>query len=89
MHIAAILLASMTFVSTFFGGLFAIKKREKLHTIMGFTAGVLVGVVFFDIMPEIIDIVRARAGFHADVLLAEVALQFFGNVLVLHRHGAR
>lgn len=72
MHIAAILLASMTFVSTFFGGLFAIKKREKLHTIMGFTAGVLVGVVFFDIMPEIIDMIKEKNFGTTGIMIAVV-----------------
>ena len=47
-----------TFFSTFFGGLFSIRNKDKLHTIMGFTAGVLVGVVFFDIFPEIIGLIK-------------------------------
>lgn len=53
-----ILLSLATFLSTFFGGLFAIKNKEKLHHIMGFTAGVLIGVVFFDIFPEIIELIK-------------------------------
>jgi ZIP family zinc transporter len=55
----AILLSLATFFSTFFGGLFVIKNKEKLHRIMGFTAGVLLGVIFFDIMPEIFEILKA------------------------------
>src|SRR5579864_8979195 len=50
----AIILSIATFFSTLFGGLFAVKFRNKLHLIMGFTAGVLLGVVSFDIFPEII-----------------------------------
>lgn len=50
----AFFLSLATFVSTFFGGLFAIKNKDRLHLIMGFTAGVLLGVVSFDILPEII-----------------------------------
>ncbi len=49
-----ILLSIATFFSTSFGGLFAIRWKEKIHAIMGFTAGVLLGVVSFDIFPEII-----------------------------------
>ncbi len=49
----AIILSLVTFFSTFIGGLFALKNKEKLHYIMSLTAGVLMGVVFFDIMPEI------------------------------------
>jgi ZIP family zinc transporter len=50
----AVLLSAATFVSTFLGGLFAVKFKDKLHLIMAFTAGVLLGVVSFDIFPEII-----------------------------------
>jgi zinc transporter ZupT len=51
----AILLSVATFFSTALGGWFAIRLKNRLHTIMAFTAGVLLGVVSFDIMPEIID----------------------------------
>jgi len=49
-----------TFLSTLFGGLFAVKFRNKLHLIMGFTAGVLLGVVMFEIFPEIINLIRVQ-----------------------------
>jgi len=48
-----IILAIITFISTLAGGLLAIKFKNRLHLIMGFTAGVLLGVVAFDILPEI------------------------------------
>ena len=50
-----ILLSFASFASTFLGGLFSIRNRDRLHLVMGFTAGVLLGVVAFDIFPEIID----------------------------------
>ena len=56
----AVILSIATFFSTLFGGLFAVKYKNKLHLIMGFTAGVLLGVVSFDIFPEII--ARVNAG---------------------------
>jgi ZIP family zinc transporter len=54
----AVIFSIATFFSTFIGGLFSIKFKDKLHTIMCFTAGVLVGVFSFDIMPEIISEVK-------------------------------
>jgi ZIP family zinc transporter len=48
------LLSIVTFFSTYVGGLFALRFKEKIHSIMGFTAGVLLGVTF-DIFPEIIE----------------------------------
>lgn len=49
----AILFSFASFLSTFVGGLFALKHNDRLHFILSFTAGVLIGVVSFDILPEI------------------------------------
>lgn len=45
--------AFLAFVSTLIGGMVGIKYHDRLHLILGFTAGVLLGVVSFDIFPEI------------------------------------
>ena len=45
----------LTFVSTFLGGLFGLKYRDKMNLILGLTAGVILGVIAFDIFPEIIN----------------------------------
>ena len=47
--------SACAFLSTFAGGLFAIRFKDKLHFIMAFAAGVLIGVVAFDIFPEIVE----------------------------------
>jgi zinc transporter ZupT len=59
-----IILAAITFASTALGGLFAIKNRDNLHRILGFTAGVLLGVVAFDLFPEIVSLSEST---HTDV----------------------
>lgn len=51
--------AIATFFSTLFGGLFALRNRDRLHLILGFTAGVLLGVVAFDLLPEIFDLTNS------------------------------
>lgn len=51
-----IILSIFSFISTLAGGFFAIKNKNKLHYIMSLTAGVLLGVCFFDILPEGFDI---------------------------------
>lgn len=56
----ALLLAFGTFVSTLGGGLFALKNKDQLHRILGYTAGVLVGVVAFDILPEIFKTLQSQ-----------------------------
>ncbi len=67
----AIILTIFTFFSTLLGGLFAVKFRQKLHLIMGFTAGVLLGVVAFEIFPEIIDQINLN---HFSSINAMIAL---------------
>jgi zinc transporter ZupT len=47
-----ILIGILTFVSTLLGGLFALKFQDKLHLITGFSAGAIIGVAFFDLLPE-------------------------------------
>jgi zinc and cadmium transporter len=49
----AVAFALSTFVSTLLGGLVALRNRDRLHLVLGFTAGVLLGVVAFDLLPEI------------------------------------
>src|ERR1700688_3612627 len=57
---SALLLSLATFFSTTAGGLFALKFRDRLHFILSFSAGVLLGVVSFDILPEIFELAHQR-----------------------------
>jgi ZIP family zinc transporter len=47
-----IISAVAIFLSVIFGGLFALKFKDKLHLILGFSAGSVIGVAFFDLLPE-------------------------------------
>jgi ZIP family zinc transporter len=49
-------LSITTFFSTLAGGITALRHQKWLNLIMGYTAGVLLGVVAFDVLPEISDI---------------------------------
>ncbi|MEO8784933.1 MAG: ZIP family metal transporter [Candidatus Saccharimonadales bacterium] len=48
-----ILLAFATFGSTMLGGITAIKNKRYIHFILGLTAGIILGVIAFDILPEL------------------------------------
>ena len=48
-----IILSIATFLSTLAGGIFALKNKKWIKKIMGFTAGVIIGVIAFDLLPEI------------------------------------
>ncbi len=66
-----VFLSFMTFVSTFVGGLVGLKNKDQTHRFLGFTAGVLLGVVAFDLLPEIFDLLNAT---NVDVMLPMIAL---------------
>lgn len=50
-----LLLAFAAFCSTLLGGLTALKSGKNLHRLLGYTAGVIIGVIGFDILPEIFE----------------------------------
>jgi zinc transporter ZupT len=68
------LIAIAAFAATFLGGMFALKFRDKLHLILGFSAGAVIGVAFFDLIPEAIEL----ASEHYDIsfIMSIVALGF-------------
>lgn len=74
-----IAIAFLTFVSTLLGGFFALKYRDKMHYIMSFAAGVLLGVVGFDILPEIIDQVKEN-----DYNSIWIMIALVGGFLIFH-----
>lgn len=75
-----ILLALAAFVATVLGGLFALRFRDKLHLVLGFAAGAVVGVAFFDLLPEAIEL--AEGSFDVDVIAALVGVGFAAYLLL-------
>ena len=51
-----IIISLLAFVSTLLGGLFAIRFKDRLHLILGFSAGLVIGVAFLDLIPEAIEL---------------------------------
>jgi len=48
-----IILASVTLVSTGLGGAAAFRFRDRLHLLLGFSSGAVIGVALFDMLPEV------------------------------------
>ena len=48
--------AILTFFTTILGGLFALRTRGKHQALFGLSAGIILGVVFFDIVPELVEL---------------------------------
>jgi ZIP family zinc transporter len=53
-----LLIILATIISTTLGGIFAIKFKDKLHLILGFSAGAVLGVALFDLLPEAIELTK-------------------------------
>ena len=76
------LIAGAAFFSTLFGGLLALKLRDKLHLILGFSAGAVIGVAFFDLLPEAIVFGEK---FHSPAVILSFTALGFLSYLVLDR----
>ncbi len=46
--------------ATFIGGLLAFRFQDRLHLILGFSAGAVIGVAFFELLPEAIELSAAH-----------------------------
>src|SRR5258708_11044413 len=53
MRYAPVLLALVTLFSTGLGGTAAIRLRDRLHLLLGFSSGAVLAVALFDILPEV------------------------------------
>ncbi len=75
----AIVLAAVTVGSTTFGGYIALKSKDRFHLVLGLSAGLLLGLVSFDLFPEIFANATLTVGKIPGVVFAFVA-----GFLILH-----
>lgn len=71
-----------TILSTVLGGLFAIKFKDKLHLILGFSAGTVLGVTIFDLIPESLSLSLSKYSLETFSLFVAFGFSFY---LVLDR----
>ncbi len=89
-----VLFVGITFFSTLTGGLFVLRNTKlSVKYFFAFAAGALIGVSFFDIMPEAIGLVQG-VGVAVVVVTGTIVIAFFffhilDRALVIHamRHG--
>ncbi len=67
-----ILLSLATFFSTLGGGVAGLKNKDRMHRFLGYTAGVLLGVVAFDLLPEIFRLINNEHRSPIDAMVALV-----------------
>jgi ZIP family zinc transporter len=73
----AVLIALSAVLSTALGGVLALRHRDRLHLFLGFTAGVIVGVVAFDVLPEIAEL-SDSTGLEFKTVMIALAAGFLG-----------
>lgn len=76
-------------VFTFLGGLFALKFKDKLHLVMGFGAGAVLGVAFFDLIPESIELSEGFLTVNQAVSIVAVGFILYmliDRLVISHNH---
>lgn len=89
-----LLIGVATMVSTFLGGIVAFLFKDRLHLILGFSAGAVLGVAFFDLLPEALSLgssyfsLMASAGYIAFGFLSYLFLDrlLLGTEEQTHHH---
>ncbi len=82
---AAVALACATWASTGLGGVAALRYRDRLHLLLGFSAGAVLGVVFFDLMPEVFAVGGTERGLPLGTAAGFLAFFGFERLTALHK----
>jgi zinc transporter ZupT len=79
-------IALLAFGATLLGGFFALRFRDRLHLILGFSAGAVVGVALFDLLPAAMNV---DAGPSITLYLAGgfFAYLVLDRFVLIHPHG--
>ncbi len=75
--------------ATLLGGLFALKFKDKLHLITGFSAGAIIGVAFFDLLPEAIALRNDYQDISFIALMISAGFLLYmilDRMIILHSH---
>jgi len=75
----AIVISLLTVFATFAGGAIAVRSRDRMHIVLGLSGGLLLGLVAFDLLPEVLTAPQSTLG---GVPWAAVA--FVAGFLTLH-----
>ncbi len=75
-----LLIGLATGISTLIGGSLALRFNNKIHLILGFSAGAVVGVAFFDLLPEAMELGTKFYSF--PVMTTAVAIGFIAYMLL-------
>lgn len=83
------LIALGAFVATMLGGLFALRFKDKLHLILGFSAGAVIAVALFDLLPESIGLVGGNGSVSLATTLVGLGFVIYlllDRIVLFHHH---
>ncbi len=83
------IVAVAAFLSTFLGGLFALRLHDRLHLILGFSAGAVIGVAFFDLLPESLELIGSQYDLATTTALIGLGFGMYlilDRLIILHHH---
>ncbi len=69
-------------IATFIGGSLALRFKNHIHLILGFSAGAVVGVALFDLLPEALDLGQS---FYSLATITSIVAAGFVAYLILDR----
>jgi len=75
----AIVFSALTVVATTLGGVLAFRSKDRFHLVLGLSAGLLLGLVGFDLLPEVFGM---NADHFAGVPVVSIAI--LAGFLILH-----
>lgn len=75
----SIILAAATAVATATGGAIALRSRDRLHLVLGLSAGLLLGLVAFNLLPEVFEMSSTNF-----LGAPAVSVAIVGGFLLLH-----
>ena len=84
-----ITIAIATCLATLLGGTFALRFKDKLHLILGFSAGAVIAVAFFDLLPEAIILGGQTYGVSSITSIAAAGFVFYmilDRFVMFHSH---
>jgi zinc transporter ZupT len=73
----AFVVGAAAVVATLLCGWFALRYKDRLHLILGFSAGAVLGVAFFDLLPEAIALTQGPAAIQPATTLAALGFLLY------------
>ncbi len=80
------LIALAVFIATLLGGFFALRFKDKLHLIVGFSAGAVLGIAFLDLIPEAVSLVGSASRSLTISLVAVLVYMIIDRIFFMHAH---